>query len=105
MNGTASIQFQNNSLVITGELNFATAVSLWNASQPLIKSHSDLHFDFSKVTTSNSAGLAVILEWIKYARRANKTIHFSHIPAQLHSIIAVADIENLISDRSSVPVS
>jgi phospholipid transport system transporter-binding protein len=101
MSKHATIQYQNDSLVVTGELNFRTAVTLWQDSLPLIKQHPDLHFDFSAVQSSNSAGLALILEWIKYAKLTQKSIQFSHIPPQLHSIIAVASLGKILSSYSS----
>jgi len=102
MSKHATIQYQNDSLEISGELNFRTAVSLWRESLPLIQQRSDLHFDFSKVKSSNSAGLALILEWLKYAKQAQKNIQFTHVPTQLHSIIAVAGIGRMLGAFSSV---
>ncbi|MDR3477583.1 MAG: STAS domain-containing protein [Gammaproteobacteria bacterium] len=105
MSKHATIQYQDDSLVVTGELNFRTAVSLWQESLPLIKQYPDLHFDFSAVKSSNSAGLALILEWIKYAKLAKKSIRFSHIPTQLHSIIAVAGLKQMLSSFSDNPAN
>ncbi|OGT54913.1 MAG: hypothetical protein A3F43_01000 [Gammaproteobacteria bacterium RIFCSPHIGHO2_12_FULL_42_10] len=53
-------------------------------------------FDFSQVKKSNSAGLALIFEWIKCAKIHQKTIRFSGISAHLLSIAKVADCDGLI---------
>ncbi len=96
MSLAASITSQNNSLVVAGELNFATVVGLWNQSLSLLAQSAQLHFDFQKVESCNSAGVALMLEWIKYAKSHHKTILFSHIPQQLNSIIAVSGIDALL---------
>lgn len=111
MRDTATIQWQNGSFVIAGELNFKTVALLWEKSLPLIDQHSSIQFDLSKVEVSNSAGLALILAWIRYAKQCRKSILFHHIPTQLHSIIAVSGVGQLLSTYSNgegqrhVPVS
>jgi phospholipid transport system transporter-binding protein len=92
----SSIINQDNTLVLAGELNFTTVVSLWKASLPLLEKQTALRFDFSRVTSSNSAGVALMLEWIKYAKHVGKPIQFCDVPAKLLSIIVVSGIENMV---------
>ena len=92
----ASAHFADNCLVISGELNFVTVVNLWSESLPLLAKHNALHIDLSRITSANSAALALLLEWLKYARRENKTISFKNTPSQIQSIAAVAGIDNLL---------
>ena len=101
MNGSsASITFQNNRLMVSGDLGFQTVMHVWAQSLPLLaqaNTVSELQFDLSNVISSDSAGLALLLEWVKYAKRINRKISFQYLPAQLNSIIAVAGISDLIS--------
>ncbi len=96
----ASITVENNHLMISGELNFSTVTGLWNASLALLPQQNELHFDFSKVTSSNSAGLALLIEWLKYAKQKNKVINFKNIPPQLLSIAKVSGIEERVSSTN-----
>lgn len=89
------IVLQNNILAISGELNFATVVPLWNDSLPLLAQCQTLSYDFANVTSSNSGGVVLLLEWVKYAKRHKKEIRFSHIPLQLQSIIRVSGLEKI----------
>jgi phospholipid transport system transporter-binding protein len=78
---------QNGRLMVSGDLNFKTVPTLWMQSLPLLAEINDLHFDFEQIRFSNSAGIALMIEWMKYAKDAQKNISFHHIPLQLDSII------------------
>jgi phospholipid transport system transporter-binding protein len=86
-----------NVLMVSGELNFETVVGLWRDSLRLLMNRSECCFDFSKVTSSNSAGVVLLLEWAKYAKRKNKSFRFEHIPAQLMSIVQVSGIGKILN--------
>ncbi len=90
---TATIVDEKNRLVVSGELNFETIVVLWKQSLPLLERYPRIDIDLSKVTASNSAGLALLLEWLKYGKSENKVVTFSGMPAQLQSIASVAGVD------------
>lgn len=89
----ASIVEKDNRLLVSGELNFATVMDLWNKSLPLFTRQSQLTIDLSQVTTSNSAGLALLIEWLKLAKNEKKTLKFVNIPQQLQTLADVAGVE------------
>jgi phospholipid transport system transporter-binding protein len=93
---TATLQLQQNKLCVIGALNFVTVVKLWRESLPTLAPLSALQFDLAQVTSSNSAGVSLLLEWVKYAKQSGKTIEFKNIPAQLLSIIKVSGIQNIL---------
>jgi phospholipid transport system transporter-binding protein len=93
----AHIIADNGRLIVSGQLNFATIKKLWKASLPLLASQTELHFDLSKVLSSNSAGIALLIEWMKYAKQHQKTITFERIPAQLQSIAAVSGVTSILT--------
>ncbi len=95
-----SITNQNGRLIVSGDLNFLTVPILWEHSLPLLSALQELHFDLEKVTSSNSAGVALLIEWMKYAKSAKKKISFSHVPLQLTSIIQAAGV---VIPRSAAP--
>lgn len=96
MRNVSLITEKNGLLYIAGELNFSTVVTLWKDSLALLAPRAELHFDLSQVGSCDSAGLALILEWIKFAEKNNKTIKFSHIPKQLESIVRVSGIHQIL---------
>lgn len=92
----AKIALDNDSLVVSGDINFETAVGLWDESLPLLSNCKQLSFDFSQVKSVNSAALALLLEWLKYAKEQNKLVSFNQLPQQLFSIAKVAGVEKLL---------
>ena len=94
--GDASITYQNERLMVSGDLNFNTVMNVWNNSLPLLNSGSDLQFDLSNVISANSAGLVLLIEWVKYAKKVGKAISFHYMPAQLNSIISVAGVSGFL---------
>ncbi len=96
MKATATIVDEQSRLIVSGELNFETIVVLWKQSLSLLAKHPRIDIDLSKVTVSNSAGLALLLEWLKYGKRENKVVIFTAIPAQLRSIASVAGVDFMV---------
>ena len=91
------IELKDNLFIVSGELDFTTIKDLWKVSLPLLASEKNLNFDMTHVDASNSAGLALMLEWMKYAKKENKKIHFANIPTQLQSIMEVSGIEKILN--------
>jgi phospholipid transport system transporter-binding protein len=94
---TATVRDENNSLYVSGNLNFQTVKTVWEESLPFITRYQKLNFNFSGVTQVNSAALALLLEWLQYAKKHQKPIFFTQLPAQLKSIASVAGIEPMLT--------
>ena len=93
----SNIAIEKDRLIVSGDLDFSTVMLLWKQSLPLISSLKELNFDLAQVNTSNSAGLALLIEWIKYAMQTKKPIQFMQIPKQLKSIISAAGMDEVLS--------
>jgi phospholipid transport system transporter-binding protein len=59
---------------VSGELGFATAVEALNTSRRLFESCTRIDLDLAGVTRADSAGLALLLEWVNWARRTAREI-------------------------------
>ena|SRR5579862_9275473 len=92
------ITFENDTFVITGELNFSNVMSLYQKSLPQFARAQKLVFDLAKLKSINSIGLALIIDWINYAKSQNKHIEFHNIPADLLSLAKVSGIDALIPE-------
>ncbi|HEY5603539.1 MAG TPA: STAS domain-containing protein [Gammaproteobacteria bacterium] len=78
---------------ITGMLNFDSVPQVWQQSQALFRGGDSLVIDFSGVTHSDSAGLALLMEWLREARAKRQTLRFHLIPAQMLEIARVCGVE------------
>jgi phospholipid transport system transporter-binding protein len=94
----ADITFNNNTFLLMGELDFSNVMSVYKQSLPHFYHCPELTFDFSQVKDSNSAGLALIMEWIKLARRCEKPIRFNAISKDLMAIAKIAGLEAIVRE-------
>ena len=78
---------------MTGRLDFETVPLVWEKSLALFKSCNSLDIDFSAVTHSNSAGLALLIEWMRSARSNKQPIAFHHLPVQMQEIAKVCGVD------------
>ena len=97
MNETEIKATGNGRFEVHGELNKATVPAVWRHANSLIQAATqNLVFDLKAVTRTDSAGLALLLEWMTMARARQLQIHFCNLPAQLWEIAKVSDLEELI---------
>jgi phospholipid transport system transporter-binding protein len=52
----------------------------------------------SRVTEADSAGLAVLVEWLATARVRGAKIRYQCIPAQILAVARISDLESLLLD-------
>jgi len=81
-----------------GPLNFATArrASAQGCQTLLNTPARALEVDLSGVTLSDSAGLAVLLEWLATAKHAGRTLRYTHLPAGLQALSRISEVEGLL---------
>lgn len=94
------ITIQQDKILISGELTFATVTAVWESSQKLFPQQGSWNCDFSQVTTCDSAGLALLLEWLKLAKQQGKKIRFLELPQQLRSVAVPAGLNELLEEVS-----
>ncbi len=88
---------EDNRWWISGELCFSTVDQLLVEFNQIVKDTPPKIIDLSEVTHTDSAGLALLIEWLKF----DKLINFDNIPIQLLSIAAVSGLQDLINSNGS----
>jgi phospholipid transport system transporter-binding protein len=81
---------------VQGELSFATVGTLLDESRKKFDSAPGLDIDLSGVAHSDSAGLALLIEWLRLAKRAGKRLSYSNLPPQLLAIARLSDVDDLL---------
>lgn len=69
--------------IVDGDLTFASIDQRTVKSFAFLKSAKEVSIDLSKVANTDSAGLALMIEWIKYCRHNRIHLNFKNIPEQL----------------------
>ena len=55
-----------------------------------------LAIDCRGITVCDSAGLAVLLEWLGVARRAGRSLHYTQLPQDLAALAHISDVQELL---------
>ena len=85
---------ENDVWQLSGELSFATVGSLLTEFSQRIATHTPPKvLDLSEVSRTDSAGLALLIEWLKQSA----TITFRNIPDQMQSLASVSGVQALLS--------
>ena len=83
---------------IIGELNMSSVPQLLKDMSALFTGDGDARvLDLTEVSRSDSAGLALLLEWQAQAQQNNIQLTFRNIPQQMQAIIDISGLEKLIS--------
>lgn len=82
---------------LSGEMTFATAESILQASEAPFEEHTRLEIDLSGVTRSDSAGLALLLEWVTWANHTVREIRFSGMPERVMAIAKTTEVDMLLT--------
>lgn len=82
---------------ITGSMTFDTAEKILRASEEPFEEHSQIEIDLSGITDSDSAGLALLLEWVTWANHSVREIRFSAMPEKIIAIARTTEVEQLLT--------
>lgn len=93
----SSVTIQPNGVVaVAGAMVFSEVSALLERSDAAFSSRQSLVFDLSAVEKTDSAGLALIIEWMKRANESGQDICFKQLPKQLLDIAGVSELEQVI---------
>jgi phospholipid transport system transporter-binding protein len=81
---------------LNGEMTFETAERILLASEEPFEQHTRIEVDLAGVTRSDSAGLALLLEWITWANHTVREIRFLSMPERVLAIARTTEVEQLL---------
>ena len=81
---------------LIGELNAASVPALERDSSPAFAGKPQLTIDLGAVSRADSAGLALLVEWVRWARSRGQQIRYRGVPEQMSKIIRVSGLDNVL---------
>ena len=81
---------------VSGVLDASTAREVLEQSESRFEQFKELDVDLGGVGESDSAGLALLIEWLRLARQGAKTIRFANVPAQIEALARISEVEDQI---------
>jgi len=82
---------------LAGEVTFDTAEQILRISERPFEQHTRLEIDLSGVTVSDSAGLALLLEWVTWANHTVREIRYSGMPERILAIAKTTEVDALLT--------
>ena len=93
---TATADREGDILRVRGELDFDSVADLWERVGLLFRTEPIRRIDLSEVSRANSAGVALLVLWLRQARQQRRELVFVNVPAQMRAIIEVADLDTVL---------
>jgi phospholipid transport system transporter-binding protein len=81
---------------LSGRMKFDTAGAILRASEEMFEEHTLIEVDLSGVTDTDSAGLALMLEWITWANHTVREIRFHGTPDKIDAIAKTTEVDHLL---------
>lgn len=82
---------------LSGEMTFDTAERILQRSEEPFEEHTQLEIDLSGITMSDSAGLALLLEWVTWANHTVREIRFTGMPERVMAIAKTTEVDRLLT--------
>lgn len=87
---------------LDGALTFGSAAATYAAALASfggLPVGSVIEIDCAGVTQADSSGLAVMLDWLREATRADYSLRFANLPVFLLQLARISEVESLLKDR------
>jgi phospholipid transport system transporter-binding protein len=82
---------------LDGRMTFGTAGQILRESEDLFEPHTRIEVSLAGVTASDSAALALMLEWITWANHTVREISFTDVPEKINAIAKVTEVDSLLT--------
>ncbi|MEN8204824.1 MAG: STAS domain-containing protein [Pseudomonadota bacterium] len=83
--------------LLQGELDFESVPAALQHAGARMLGNDRLEVDLRDVTRADSAGLALLVEWLRESEIAGNEIVFVNVPDQLMSIARVCGLDEILS--------
>lgn len=100
------VQFHNEGagrFRLEGDVGFGTVMHLLHESRHLFENELRVRLDFGGVERINSAGLALVIEWMREARHGGWALELINPPEELHAVARICDVEDLLESVMAQP--
>ena len=81
---------------VAGPLHFDTVAEALEASRDLFGEHKEVELDLKGVESTDSAGLALLVEWAGRAQREGHHLIFRHLPPQALALARISEVDKLL---------
>jgi phospholipid transport system transporter-binding protein len=82
--------------LLRGVLGFGTVTEALDEGLALFGEHKRIELDLAGVEATDSAGLALLVEWAGWARREKRKLSFKHVPKQALALARISEVDKIL---------
>lgn len=82
---------------VEGDLNYATSASLYEKARAAMAAQLPASVDLAAVERVDSAGVALMLDWIRAARARQQSLAFHNVPPHMQRIADLCGVAHLFT--------
>ncbi len=86
---------------VTGSLGFDTVPDLWTQSLSELNGTTDPVINLGQVTHVDSAGLALVIEWVHWARHRGRPLTLVDLPEKLIALARISETDDFLDPEIS----
>lgn len=81
---------------LSGRLNFRTVPAVWRVGLEIFTQAPKIEIDLEGIQRSDSAGLALLIEWQRQAIKDNKSVRYLNMPKQMLAIAKASSLDEFL---------
>lgn len=87
----------NNKVYLKGDISFETVIDALKINIfPRDSATKTIYVDFSGIEYADSSGLALMVNWLRQAKKRNVDVQFTHIPKKLIALAGMSNLEQVL---------
>ncbi|MDD4912647.1 MAG: STAS domain-containing protein [Sideroxydans sp.] len=94
------IAWQDNAFVVNGALTIDSVNAHQQLLFPSIHNAEHCVIDLEKVDAVDSSAVSLMLSWVRQAHLQKKSVSFAHAPKNLHSLVELYGLTEVLSLNS-----
>lgn len=83
---------ESGAVSLKGKLTYNSVATIKDRVKAMISKSEELDLRLAEVIYSDSSGIALLLEWMRFAKQHNKKINFVQMPTQMRAIAQVTGL-------------
>ncbi|HHJ14944.1 MAG TPA: STAS domain-containing protein [Gammaproteobacteria bacterium] len=92
----ARVSCEGRRLALSGELGFDSVPGVWAECRGYVRAGGELDVDLAGIERADSAGLALLVEWLRDAEAAGTRLRFLNMPEQMQAMARVSGLDEIL---------
>lgn len=99
-----NVSIDKNTLALSGVLDHDSVLAANEQGQVWLQTSitQDCYLDLASVTYSNSAGIALLLDWMRTAHKYKKNLHIISLPKNILALAQVSGLDELLNQQGKL---